>query len=192
VQRIPTPTICTIRRCLRSDKANAQDFGTAQSQRQADASLTASNRQTRPKATPAASDAALLSLLYDTVANPAGWQALPHAMTRDSYLNRAALSLHDAALPRGEIGAQVNTGAAPVEAYACRYAARPAERPLGVVLPVAHVVPHADLLKTEYYHDFCRPQGINLAVGLTHLEDGTTGQIRLQRAADPAATAVIG
>jgi len=198
VQRRPTPSISTIRRRLRSDKANAQDFGIRRSQRQAIASLAAGNRQTRPKATPTESDAALLGLLYDIVVNPAGWQALPHAVTRDLYFNQAALSLHDAALPCGEIGAQVNINVATFEAYARHYAAanpwlaRPAERPLGVILTAGHAVPHADLLKTEYCHDFCRPQDIDLAIGLAFLEDGTLGQICLQRADGPAATAVTG
>jgi DNA-binding CsgD family transcriptional regulator/PAS domain-containing protein len=160
-----------------------RDFGSAQSRPQIDDSLTAANRQTRQKSAPAESDATLLELLYDTVGNPAGWQAFLHALTNGSYFNRAALSLHDAALPCGEIGAQVNIDAATVAAYAGHYAAvnpwlaRPAERPLGVVLTAEHVVPYADLLKTEYYNDFCRPQRIDLAVGLTVLEDGARSMV---------------
>jgi len=102
---------------------------------------------------------------------------------RLSYFKRAALSLHDTALPCGEIGAQVNQvniDAATVAAYARHYAAvnpwlaRSAERPLGVIVTAQHAVPHADLLKTEYYHDLRRPQDIDLAVGLAVLEDGSS------------------
>ncbi len=180
---IPMPSISTIRRRLKSKRPNHRDFDTPTSRQQVNSSLIAGNRQNRQQTAPGESDAILLGLLYDTVGNPTGWHPFLDSLTKDSYFNRAALSLHDTALPCGEIGAQVNIDDATVEAYARHYAAvnpwlaRPAERPLGVVLTTEHVVPHADLLKTEYYHDFCRPQGIDLAVGLTVVEDGTRSMV---------------
>jgi DNA-binding CsgD family transcriptional regulator/PAS domain-containing protein len=120
-------------------------------------------------------DAALVELLYDTVGNPSGWTTFLQALTEDSYFNRAAL--HGAAPGGGDISAQVNFDEAALESYSRYYAAlnpwlaTPVEYPSGVVLTTDHVISYADLVKTEYHQDWCRPQGFDIAVGVNVLQD---------------------
>jgi DNA-binding CsgD family transcriptional regulator len=120
-------------------------------------------------------DAALIELLYDTVGNPSGWMTFLQALTAGCYFDRA--TLHAVALGRGDISMQVNFDESAVESYSRYYAAlnpwlaSPAKFPPGVVLTTDHVIPHAELLKTEYHQDWCRPLGFDIAIGINVLQD---------------------
>jgi hypothetical protein len=147
-RQVPPPSASTIRRRLKT--FNDSRVG---------------GRQTTE-----AADAILLASLNDTVGNPAGWASFLGKLTAGSYFNRATLSLRDAALRSGYAGAQFGFDPSFEAPYASHYAvvnpwlAEPKKRSLGIVLTSEAVVPDADLLRTEYYSDLCRPNNFDLAV----------------------------
>jgi DNA-binding CsgD family transcriptional regulator/PAS domain-containing protein len=134
-----------------------------------------SRRQSTRAPASGETEATLLEFLYDTVGNPSGWPTFLQALTQDSYFDRA--TLHGTILGRGDISVQVNFDEGAVESYSRYYAAlnpwvvTPVECPPGVVLTTDHVISYADLVKTEYHQDWCRPLGFDIAVGVNVLQD---------------------
>jgi DNA-binding CsgD family transcriptional regulator len=120
----------------------------------------------------------LLSPLYDTIGNPGGWRgfldALSHSyggalscITSFDYANRTGL-------------ADVSSGARRDYeiSYARHYAplnpwmGRLEGQPIGLVSLSDNTLPYADLLRTEFYNDWCRPQDIGGGVGVFVERDG--------------------
>jgi DNA-binding CsgD family transcriptional regulator/PAS domain-containing protein len=121
----------------------------------------------------------LLDLLYATVGDPDGWAPFMAALVDGSSFNRVALTFHDTAVPAGSIDAQIGFDPTDIARYVGHYAAlnpwlaSPAQRPIGVVTSTDTIMSRADLLKTEWYADYCRALGVDLAVGLTIQQDAS-------------------
>lgn len=176
-QHVPPPSVSTVRRRLRAARQAHQAAAVEQ------AALPGRAGWRPGIIAPDDADAALLTRLYDTVDNAEAWPAFLQGLGESSFFNRTALNLHDAVIRTGTINAQANFDPALIDMYARHYAAlnpwlaQPEKRPLGTVLTSEVVVPYAELLKTEWYNDFCRPLGIELAVGLTVQHDGARSMV---------------
>jgi hypothetical protein len=118
-------------------------------------------------------DMGLLQSLYDTVGRPDGWNTFIDALTRCYGGAIGVLLVHDTATRNGFAQASAQIERDQVDAYKRYYASvnpwipQLERRPIGVAAPAEFSLPRADLLKTEFYSDFLRPNGLCSGVGLT-------------------------
>lgn len=125
-----------------------------------------------------AADAELLGLLYDHVGTADGWAGFAAALG-DSYGNGIGmLATHDFAQPGGRLVGSFAGREAYQASYAAHYAAvnpwigRAEGRPVGTVTASESLLPFAAFQRTEFFADWCRPQGIGAGVGVTVQRDG--------------------
>ncbi len=130
---------------------------------------------------PAASGAAeadLLGLLYDGVGTADGWNDFAAALGRCYGDGLGMLGTHDFAQPGGRLVGGFAGREAYQASYAAHYAAvnpwigRAEGRPVGTVTTSESLLPFAAFQQTEFFADWCRPQGIGAGVGVTVQRDG--------------------
>jgi DNA-binding CsgD family transcriptional regulator len=122
---------------------------------------------------PPVSTESLLLPLYDTVGNPAGWRGFLNALSHSYGGAMSAIAMHDYAGGTGFADASTGLGREYGASYA-RYYSRlnpwlgAAElREVGLAAPSDSILPYGDLLRTVFYNDWCRPQGIGGGLGVT-------------------------
>ncbi len=143
----------------------------------------------------------LLSPLYDTIGNPGGWRGFLDALSHAYGGAMSGITMYDYARRTGF--ADSSTGLEPAfgSSYARYYAGlnpwlgAAEQRPVGLVTLSDNILPYADLLRTEFYNDWCRPQNLGGGVGATIERNGrrvSAVTVLLSRATidgDPAAVA---
>jgi DNA-binding CsgD family transcriptional regulator/PAS domain-containing protein len=114
----------------------------------------------------------LLSPLYDTIGNPGGWQGFLDALSHSYGGALASITSYDFANRTGVAGVSSGVRGDYVTSYDRHYAplnpwmGRLEGQPIGVATLSDSTLAYADLLRTEFYNDWCRPQDIGGGVGV--------------------------
>lgn len=124
-------------------------------------------------------DDALLGKLYDAVGDRDGWARFADVLARSYAGGLAAIYVHDAGARQGvaEGGSQWNPTA--VAAYNKHFSTvNPwlrdiSKRPVALAVPAEFMFPRAELMKTEFFADWLRPQGLLSGVAVTIQQDGS-------------------
>lgn len=122
-------------------------------------------------------EGALISDIYAALLGHGDWQSFLDRLTTILPNGKATLFYHDFAARSG--GLSINAGIDPDQAAAYKehYAARnpwmpkALTRPIGLGVRSEKMLPHSDLLRTEFFADFLRPQGLCTGVGVTMFRD---------------------
>jgi DNA-binding CsgD family transcriptional regulator/PAS domain-containing protein len=120
---------------------------------------------------PDVSTGSLLSPLYDTIGNPDGWLGFLNALSHSYGGALACITSYDFANRTGFADAASGVQRDYEASYARYYAhlnpwmAMLEQQPIGLATLSDSALPYADLLRTEFYNDWCRPQGIGGGVG---------------------------
>jgi DNA-binding CsgD family transcriptional regulator len=115
--------------------------------------------------------------IYDAAADPGQWPAVLDRICATYPASQAVMVSHDAAIRDGSIFYSARWPAEFTNAYNDYYASRNPwvpnilRRPVGLAAPMEFMVPRTELLKTEFYNDFLRPQGLISGIGVTLLQD---------------------
>jgi DNA-binding CsgD family transcriptional regulator len=121
----------------------------------------------------------IVESIYDAATDPSLWPVVLERLAAPSR-GKAFMSLRDPAKPPQSwpvlyAGMEQSWLSALSEHYSARVpwmqTAIPRRRP-GIAVPSEHVIRRADLLKTEFYSDFLRPQGLISGIGVTVARDG--------------------
>ena len=132
------------------------------------------------------SDGALLDRLYTAVGTGA-WQDFLEGLARAYDGGIAALVLHDARLGQGFASAHSETDPRNGTSYAEHYSRvspwwqRAMSLPTGAVAHTDVLISPAEFRRTEFYNNWCRPQAIDLPIGVM-LQRDASAQPLLQRA----------
>ena len=126
-------------------------------------------------------EARLVDLIYGSLLDERHWTDFVGCV-RDCHPNgHATLFFHDDRRGAGALALNAGFDQSWVEQYSAVYAAknpwmaRAAQRPVGVGARSEQTLSRAELMRTEFYADFLRPQEITTGVGLTILrEEGCT------------------
>jgi DNA-binding CsgD family transcriptional regulator len=134
----------------------------------------------RPNRSPPVTDtnSSLLSVLYETVGNVNGWAPFLEAWTATYPGGKSAIAIHDPVLQQGwaYLAAGVEPGL--MAHYNAYYAsvnpliAPSADLPIGLATHSDSIVPQAELVKTEFYNDFMRPEKIDIGISATLEKSG--------------------
>jgi DNA-binding CsgD family transcriptional regulator/PAS domain-containing protein len=147
---------------------------------------------------PNVSTASLLSPLYDTIGNPGGWLGFLDALSHSYGGAMTCITSYDFANRTGLADATSGAQRVYETSYARHYASLNPwmgvleQQPIGLPTLSDNTLPYADLLRTEFYNDWCRPQGIGGGVGVFVERNGRRGSavsVLLSRSAieqDPA------
>jgi DNA-binding CsgD family transcriptional regulator len=122
----------------------------------------------------------LIDRIYACMLGEEDWTGFLAAFGAPFPAAHATLSVHDLGLGRGH--SAINHGFAPkaVDDYNSYYSrlnpwVTPLDAPaLGQAHTTERMCPHRDLIRTEFYADFLRPQGIESGYRMNILSDGTT------------------
>ena len=142
-------------------------------------SVSADVSDRRPQADINLLDARLLQVLYGAVGQPDGWAVFLDAFTRTYDGGKGLFGLHDVALHGGLAQAGSQWEPAQFAAYNDQYVRlNPwipslGRRPVGLAVPAEFMLPHADLVRTPFYHDFLRHCDLDSGVGVTVQQSGT-------------------
>jgi DNA-binding CsgD family transcriptional regulator len=121
----------------------------------------------------------LLECLYDVVARPDGWTSFLAALASSYPGGVAALYVHDGAInychadAAGMVATDYLTNYNEYYAKINPWLTNIAKRPVGIVVPAEFMLPRADLVRTEFYNDWLRPQGLLSGVSATIQQDGS-------------------
>jgi DNA-binding CsgD family transcriptional regulator/PAS domain-containing protein len=123
---------------------------------------------------------ALLSSLYETVAEPDGWATFMDALARSYRGGRATLFIREADTENGQIEASGRWEPEQITRFNQYYVAnnpwsgrRLPGDPIGLVVRSEQLLPRSDLLTTEHYNDFLRPAQVESLIGVTIQRDGS-------------------
>jgi DNA-binding CsgD family transcriptional regulator len=115
----------------------------------------------------------LISEIYAALLGTAPWQNLLDSRSRSLPNGKTTLSYYDVAVGRGEFTLNSQFDARSLAAYRSYYSARNpyipkvVGRPLGLGVRAEQMLAREELLRTEFYVDFLRPQGLETGVGVT-------------------------
>jgi DNA-binding CsgD family transcriptional regulator len=115
----------------------------------------------------------LIGEIYAALLGNASWQTFLDHLAQVLPNGKATLFFHDLAAATGALSLHAHLDAAAVAAYSRYYAARnpwmagAVARPLGIGVRAERMFPRSQLLRTEFFADFLRPQGIETGVGIT-------------------------
>jgi DNA-binding CsgD family transcriptional regulator len=127
---------------------------------------------------PEVSAEALLSPLYGTVGNPAGWRGFLDALSHAYGGAMSVIAMHDYARGLGFADASTGLDRAHEASYARHFSrlnpwiGAAERRQVGFATLSDSLLPYADLLRTEFYNDWCRPQRIGGGLGVTVERNG--------------------
>jgi DNA-binding CsgD family transcriptional regulator/molybdenum-dependent DNA-binding transcriptional regulator ModE len=131
-----------------------------------------------PSAWPGASHAgALLDCLYDSVISRDGWASFLEALARDYAGGMAALYVHDTTVRQGFAyagGLFADEALAKYNEYYSRinpWLSNIGKRRIGVAVAAEFMLPRSDLVRTEFYNDWLRPQGLASGVSASIQHD---------------------
>ena len=114
--------------------------------------------------------------IYDAAADPSRWQAAFEQLAAPTR-GKGFIVIHDPVIAVGSCPIYAGWEATWIDAYNKYYAsrntwlARIAERPVGKAEASELLVDESNLLKTEWYNDFLRPQKLIKGMGVTVMRD---------------------
>src|SRR5262245_41726964 len=114
--------------------------------------------------------------IYDAAIDPSRWSEALNRLARPMN-GGASLVMHDPLIAGGSCPVCSAWDRDSVARYHAYYASRNvwlnriATRPVGKAEPAEFFLPRSDLLKTEWYNDFLRPQGVVSGIGVTVMRD---------------------
>lgn len=125
----------------------------------------------------------LIRLIYESSLDPAQWVLFLEKFSAATGAHAAGLMIHDYKYLQGNINLGYGFDPAWQEKYAEYYASvnpwliagRHLLQQTGKAMRGEDALPQADLVKTEFYHDFLRPQGHYYSFGGTILLDEAKG-----------------
>src|SRR5690606_17727633 len=118
-------------------------------------------------------EGALISDIYAALLGHGDWQTFVDRITEILPNGKATLFYHDYTAGSGALSINSGFGRDIATAYSQYYAAKnpwmpkALTRPLGLGVRAEQMLPREDLLRTEFYADYLRPQGVCSAVGVT-------------------------
>lgn len=119
----------------------------------------------------------LISDIYAALLGHGDWQTFVDRITEILPNGKATLFYHDYTAGSGALSINSGFGRNIATAYSQYYAAKnpwmpkALTRPLGLGVRAEQMLPREDLLRTEFYADYLRPQGVCSAVGVTIFRD---------------------
>lgn len=116
---------------------------------------------------------ALIDHIYGALLGDTGWQDFLDSLRSILPNGQAHLFYHD--IKSGAGGIPLSAGVDPVYAtsYEEYYSKRnpwmkgASTRPIGLGVPAKAMLPHEELLRSELYSDWLKPQGVDTAIGVT-------------------------
>jgi DNA-binding CsgD family transcriptional regulator/PAS domain-containing protein len=120
----------------------------------------------------------LLSPLYGTLGNPAGWRGFLDALSHAYGGAMSGITMHDYARGLGFADASTGLDRAYEASYARHFSrlnpwiGAAERREVGFATLSDSLFPYADLLRTEFYNDWWRPQRIGGGLGVTVERNG--------------------
>ncbi|HEY1243301.1 MAG TPA: hypothetical protein VGF29_00585 [Hyphomicrobiaceae bacterium] len=115
----------------------------------------------------------LITGVYAALLGAGDWQSWLDRLSRQLPNGKALLLYHDMAGGDGALSLHANFDPAAVVQYNKHYArknpwqSKASTRPIGISARAEQMLPRDELVRTEFYCDFLRPQGIDTGVGLT-------------------------
>jgi DNA-binding CsgD family transcriptional regulator len=171
------PSVSTLRRRLR---VHLPGSGPATAEEPPGQSNGSGALAIRPNRSLPATDtnAHLLSVLYETVGNVNGWAPFLEAWTATYPGGKSAFSIHEPTIQKSVayLAAGVEPGL--MAHYNAYYAslnpliAPSAKLQIGLATHSDSIVPRAELVETEFYNDFMRPQKIDIGISATLEKSG--------------------
>ncbi len=118
-------------------------------------------------------EGAFISEIYAALLGHGDWQVFLRRLTAILPNGKGTLFYHDVATGAGALSLSANMEAANVDAYNCYFSgrnpwmAKAMLRPLGLGVRAEQMFPPDELLRTEFYNDFLRREGVQSGVGVT-------------------------
>ncbi|HEX6000539.1 MAG TPA: hypothetical protein VFZ16_14270 [Hyphomicrobiaceae bacterium] len=118
-------------------------------------------------------EGAFISEIYAALLGHGDWQVFLRRLTAILPNGKGTLFYHDVAAGAGALSLSANMEAANVDAYNCHFSgrnpwmAKAMLRPLGLGVRAEQMFPPDELLRTEFYNDFLRREGVQSGVGVT-------------------------
>lgn len=129
---------------------------------------------------PMASDAylAIIESIYDAATDPSLWPKALEKLAAPSH-GKAFMTIRDTVTPvESWPTLYVGMEQSWLDAFNAHYSSRVAwmmskvpKRPPGTAVPSENVIRRSELMKTEWYNDFLRPQGLISGIGVTVMRD---------------------
>ena len=177
-QRLPVPSVSTIRRRLRSELPD-KPIRTAPAVNSVDALPMSGGTSLGRRATIADLDLGLLTLLYETVGEAGGWATFLSALALSYSGGIGMLLVYDFGIRNGFVQAAAPAEPDHISAYNSYYASISpwlpplGKRSSGVVVQAESLLSRTDLVRTEFYCDFLRPVHLDSGVTLIVQKDGS-------------------
>lgn len=118
-------------------------------------------------------DGDLVDLIYAALLGEASWQDFLDRLSAVIPDGKTVLFFHDANRGKGAYALTAGLDDNAVSAHNQHYGAinpwmpRASIRQIGVGVVADQMLPHVELVETEFYNDFLRPNGVRSAVGVT-------------------------
>mgnify|MGYP000883413890 FL=1 len=119
----------------------------------------------------------LITDIYAALLGHGNWQTFVDRVTEILPEGKATMFYHDYTAGSGALSINSGFGAEIISAYSQYYAAKNPWMPKAFTRPLGHgvrseqMMPREDLLRTEFYADYLRPQGLCSGVGVTIFRD---------------------
>ena len=119
----------------------------------------------------------IVESIYDAAIDPSQWATALEKLSAPTD-GKGFIVIHDPQMAAGNCPIFANWEASTIDSYNKYYASRNAwlaqvaTRPVGKAVPSEFFLPRSDLLKTEWYNDFLRPEKLVSGLGVTVLRDG--------------------
>jgi DNA-binding CsgD family transcriptional regulator len=119
----------------------------------------------------------IVESIYDAAVDPTRWATALEKLSAPTD-GKGFIVIHDPQMAAGSCPIFANWEASAIDSYNKYYAsrnawlARVATRPVGKAEPSEFFLGRSDLLKTEWYNDFLRPNRLQSGTGVTVLRDG--------------------
>jgi DNA-binding CsgD family transcriptional regulator len=120
----------------------------------------------------------IVETIYDAAVDPSQWATALAKLSAPTD-GKGFIVIHDPQMAAGSCPIFANWEASAIDSYNKYYASRNAwlsrvaTRPVGKAEPSEYFLPRSDLLKTEWYSDFLRPNKLVSGVGVTVLRDSS-------------------
>ncbi|HEX5959332.1 MAG TPA: helix-turn-helix transcriptional regulator [Hyphomicrobiaceae bacterium] len=118
-------------------------------------------------------EGAFISEIYAALLGHGDWQVFLSRLTAIMPNGKGTLFYHDAAAGAGALSLSANMDATSIDAYNRHFGgrnpwmAKAMLRPLGLGVRAEQMFPPDQLLRTEFYNDFLRLEGVQSGVGVT-------------------------
>ncbi|MDW6023101.1 helix-turn-helix transcriptional regulator [Mesorhizobium sp. BAC0120] len=122
-------------------------------------------------------DDALIDLIYGALLGETSWQDFLGKLSRTLPGGGSTLFFHDANRRKGAFSLSGGIEPSALDAYASYFSSinpwmtKAAVRPVGRGVVAEQMLPRAEFVRTEYYNDFARKNGMESAVGVTIIRD---------------------